>query len=223
MKLTAIIASLFIVLFISCKEERIAEDFTGYKEASFSVAALDAAQSWSDTMATIMLKIPAHLDTFYRWHDQSDCASCGRLKYRFADKRYSLLAESGFYYELVPDSILQLTFIHDPMKVGPEEKKLPPFTASDSTHLINYLIHQSTFCDSNQVFRKEFFKIDGRPFLLVAFQSSCSIVTKGATVSAAVITPLDKMMLFGLAETNRRDTLGFVDEMFRSFRSINIK
>lgn len=224
MRLTATLYILFFCIYIiSCKEEQPTEDYTGFKQTRISLATLNSSRQWTDTMATVTMQVPAQFDTFYRWHRTSDCLTCGRLQYRFASNKYVQFAESGTYWTTHPDSIYQLTFIHDPVKYGPPEKKLSALSIKDTLDLTNYLLRQSTLCDSSNVIRREFLKVNGRPFILVAFTSPCSAIHSKKSLYAAGITSLNKMQLFILGETNASDTTGFIDDVFKSIRSIDIR
>lgn len=221
MRLTAILFAV-IITSVCCQQEKQAEDYTGYYDTQFAVALLNRQAQWKDTIASISLKLPSSLDSFYRWCKSSD-SSCERLQYRFANKNYAQFQESGFYYTARPDSVYQLTFFHDPVVKGDPNKVLSAVKASDSAHLASYLEHHATLCDDNKILRKEYSKINGRSFILIAFTSPCSMLTDKPTVFAGAITALDKVYLFALAESSASDSSGFVDMAFKTFRSLSIK
>jgi hypothetical protein len=64
--------------------------------------------------------------------------------------------------------------------------------------------------------------IHGRPFILTAFTSDCSIVSNKPTLVVGAITTLKKMHLFIVAESSARDTTVFIERIEKSIRSIEI-
>jgi hypothetical protein len=64
-----------------------------------------------DSLAFIQIYIPNELDTFYEWVHVSDDVCDDYHLYRFANKTYPTIAETGFYWER-PDSAYQLSVYH---------------------------------------------------------------------------------------------------------------
>ena len=62
-----------------------------------------------NNLGTLTFSVPQQLDTFYTWTHHSDNSCDHYEKFRFADKEYSLLMESGLFSQIAFDSILQIT------------------------------------------------------------------------------------------------------------------
>ena len=216
----AAIPFLLVLFCIGCKEEQIVEDYTGYTETSFYISGLSKDSSWRDSLAKVTLKIPTDLDTFYNLRPRSDLEN--QLQYRFGDKKYVQFAESGFYAAFAPDSLLQLTFMHDPLVDSKNRSSVSSVKPVDTTHLPTYLANHRTSCDQFNFIKKEYKIIHGRPFILTAFTSDCSVASNKPTLVVGAITTLKKMHLFIVAETSARDTTGFITRIEKSIRSIEI-
>lgn len=223
MKLTVITISLLTIFsIVSCKERTINEDYSGFKDYEFDIAAIKDTSKPIEKLAHIKIKIPAKLDSFYQWHRLSDCASCGKMEYRFANTQYFQFAESGFSWNTVPDSVFQLTFMHDPI-VEERANPLKPLNKEDTVYLANYIANQSTSCDLFQFLYRKFVIVNGRPFILAAFTTNCSIITNNKpTLMLGAITSLKNTSLLVLAETNAQDTTGFESMIRKSLSTIKI-
>src|SRR5262245_10299736 len=133
MKSSLIIFTAAIVI-ISCKSPDPKElDYSGYTNRKTLLTGYNNKYEWSDSLAYISLKIPERLDTFYKWKHASDCASCGWMKYRFADKNYPQFAESGWIWTVVPDSVYQFNIWHKPIKEAPDSIILNPLKINDTS------------------------------------------------------------------------------------------
>ena len=223
MKLTASTLSLLTLLFLySCKDDLNAEDYTGYIDKEVELSAIKDSTQTKEKLAHIKIKVPSQLDTFYQWHRQSDCASCGKMEYRFSSKKYPQFPESGFIWTNHPDSVFQLTIIHDPI-VKERSKFLDPVKVEDTTYLPNYLANQSTWCDKFNFLYRKHVQINSRAFILTAFTTDCSIITNNKpTILLGAITSLKNTSLLLLAETNAKDTTGFELMMRKAINSIKI-
>jgi len=223
MKLTVSTLSLLTLLFLySCKDNTNSADYAGYVEKEFDLSAIKDSAHPKEKLAHIKIKIPANLDTFYQWHRQTDCAGCGKMEYRFSSKNYSQFAETGEIWTNYPDSVFQLTFIHDPI-VKERSKFLDPVRKEDTAYLPNYLANQSTWCDKFDFLYKKHVLIKGRSFILTAFTTNCSIITHNRpSVLMGAITSLKNTSLLLLAETNAKDTTGFELMMQKAISSIEI-
>ena len=66
-----------------------------------------------EDLGNISMRVPHIYDTFQLWHDRTDCARCGKVKYRFQPRNLPISLESGFVYLGEPtDSIDRLTIRH---------------------------------------------------------------------------------------------------------------
>jgi hypothetical protein len=213
----------FISIAIACKEEKQNLDYSGYRDSSFVLVTMNEKREWKDSIAIVKLKIPQQLDTFYQWHRQSDCLTCGRRQYRFANTRYVQFAESGFYWDHVPDSVFQFTFIHDPV-ILKKNKILGKLNPSDTSYLPAYLANHCTRCDEFSFLFKKYEIIHKRPFILTAFVSKCSLLTQNKpSLFVGAATYLKNMTLFMVAEKTGSDTTGFANLIHKSIASLNIE
>ena len=221
MRITATI-SLLLFLVISCTQKHSAENYTDFTEKTFDIAAFVSNGGLKDTLATIKIKVPNNLDTFYTWSNNSDCFTCGRLQYRFADKNYVQFAESGFYWTFVPDSVYQLTFIHSPLIEIPDSLDFLQVKEANISLESGYLATQAIWCNKSNSIKKDYKLINNRPFILTAFTSERSIITHNHSLFVGATTYLKRMQLYILAETNSVDTTGFIDLIYKSLNSIEI-
>lgn len=224
MKLTALPLSLLTLLFLnSCKDNHDVKDYSGFLDKEFDLSAIKDSAQPTEKLAHIKIKVPAILDTFYQWRRESDCANCGKMEYRFSSKNYSQFAESGVVWTNYPDSVFQLTLIHDPI-VKERAKFLDPVKIEDTAYLPNYLANQSTWCDKFSFLYKKHVQINNRPFVLTAFTTNCSIITNNKpSILLGAITSLKNTSLLLLAETNATDTTGFESLMRKTLNSIEIR
>lgn len=213
---------LFTVFIYSCQQPAPAIDYAGFVSHEFRLTGLENGNGKPDTIAKILVKIPARLDTFHRWHANGDCATCGQIKYRFSDKHYSQLEESDASLQASADSVYQLTFFHNPI-ITKKKRKLDPIKAGDTTNLSNYLANFSTVCDEFHIISRQYTTINNRPFILCTFDSRCSALLPGKpTLMVGAITSLKNTSLLILAETNASDTSGFVGLIEKTIRSMEI-
>ena len=176
-----------------------------------------------DTIAFVSLKIPARLDTFYRWHRTSDCLGCGRMQYRFADKNYPQFAEKGPYWTVIPDSVFQLTISHTPIRETPDSVVLKPLIEENKSDPYYHRISSVSFIDSVNYLFKEFRIINERPFIISAFVTDRGYLTKSQTLFVVAATSLKTRDLFFIGECGAKDTTSFIVNMYKSFLSIRIK
>ena len=221
MRITTTI-SILLLLAISCTPKRSAEDYADFIERTFDIVAFVNRDGLTDTLATIKIKTPNNLDTFYKWTNNSDCFTCDRLQYRFADKNYVQFAESGFFWTFVPDSVYQLTFIHSPLIEIPDSLPLYSLPVSDTSKESGFMAQQAIWCKDWKTIRKDHKVLNKRSFIITAFTSECSTITKKHSLFVGATTYLKKMQLYILAETNSTDTTGFIDLMSKSLHSIEI-
>lgn len=220
------LAFIFVIIQFSCHNgngisERI--DYTGFKEKEIIIVGINKDIELKDTLAVMNIRIPLRLDTFYQWHNTSDCLSCGRIQYRFSDSRYQQFAESGFFWTYKPDSIYQLTVKHNPIKETPDSVQLRPIRISDTIWTSKTILNETTWCNDGNFFIKELKLINGRPFILTAFTSSCSRITDSTSLFYCATTILKNRELNFVAESCAKDTTGFIENIYKAFLSIQIK
>ena len=214
-----------IIILTSCRssDKSTEVDYTGFVEKNIQLVGRDSNYDLKDSLGSILIKIPQRLDTFYYWHDPSDCPSCGWMKYRFADKTYPQSAESGWFPILV-DSVYQLNIWHKPIKEAPDSVTLKPLSEKDTSNC--YYHPQIVWISKSDSFLvKEFKLINKRPFIISAFTCPKG---KGKFANSQPLfvvaeTNLKSRELYFIGECRAKDTTGFIDSMYKSFLSIRIK
>jgi hypothetical protein len=223
-----LLVSFSCCIIFSCNSEKKAGeiiDYTGLSEKKILLAGIDKRDyGQTDTLGYLMIKIPLRLDTFYQWHNTSDCLPCGSMEYRFADTHYQQFAESGFFYIYQPDSVYQLTITHNPIREAPDCINIRPFTISDTGRYGGYLMDETTFCTEALFLKKEFKEINGRAFAIGIYISPCSHITTNATsLFFTAKTTLRNRYLNFIGECRIRDSACFIDNMYKSILSIRIQ
>jgi hypothetical protein len=220
-----LISTLLIAFFVSCqsKEKVNAIDYSDFSKKKIVLAGIDKNYEQKDTLGILTIKVPNRLDTFYQWHNTSDCLPCGRMQYRFSDKHYQQFAESGMYWTFKPDSIYQFTITHNPIKEAPDSIRIKPFVIFDTNRFVGYLINDATWCEKTFFFQKKFKEINGRTFVISNFISSCSKITDTTSLFFTAQTTLRNRYLNVIAECSVRDSTGFIDNMYKSILSIRIE
>ena len=197
-------------------------NFTGFIEKEISLIGFDTQMNLTDSLGLVSILIPARLDTFYNWHNTSDCLSCGWLQYRFADKTYPQFAESGFYWTFVTDSTYQLNIWHKPKRVPPATIEMGSLSEKDTSFCYYHPRLVSDSDTANFLF-KEFKIINGVAFVLSAFVVSHGYLTNSQTLFVIAETNLKSREIYFIGECGAKDTTGFIDNMYESFLSIRIK
>jgi hypothetical protein len=220
-----LLIGVLVIAFHSCNiSDNNAEiDYKGFVNKEIKLVGYNKEIDLKDSLGLISLEIPARLDTFYKWHRTSDCLGCGRMQYRFADKRYSQFAEGGFYWTVVPDSVFQLTISHTPIRETPDSVVLKPLIEENKSVSYYHRINSVSYIDSVKYLFKEFRIINARPFIISAFVTDEGYLTKSRTLFVVAATSLKTRDLFFIGECGAKDTSGFVDNMYESFLSIKIK
>jgi hypothetical protein len=215
---------LTILFFISCNTKKPIEEigYTGFLPKKVLLIGILRDFDQADTIGELTINIPARLDTFYQWHRTSDCLSCGKFQYRFADRKYKQFAEGGFFWTYVPDSVYQLTISHVPTRDVPDSIHSKPLLAKD-TFICEYLAHQLTPLNKITYLKKEFKEINGRGFVISGFITPYGEITNSNTLYLTATTRLRKRNLNFIAECGAKDTTGFFDNMYKSLLSIKIE
>lgn len=198
-------------------------DYSNNLEKSISIIGFDENYKQRDTLALLSIKILSRLDTFYQWHNLSDCLPCGWLQYRFADSKYETFPESGFFWINQPDSVYQLTIRHKPKRWTADNIDLKPLSLKDSGMFFNYWFANELYCKDVKYKEKAFLRINDRNFYVLQFTSSCGYVTDSPSLFVAAVTNLKNRQLEVIAEYSGKDTAGFFELMRKSILSIRIK
>lgn len=220
--LIVIIVPVFIISCDHKQEKTDTINYTGFSEKKVHLSVLDTGYKQKDTIALIQFKIPNRLDTFYHWHQQSDCTSCGWLQYRFADKRYSQFAESGWFWTTVPDSVYQLSIKHKPLNEAPEGFDAPPLTEKDTT-LGLHLAFTFSLNKRPSSLSLDFQHINNRPLILATFISPYGDLTHDTTLYVCGITNLKRNILYFIGECGAKDTTGFARDIYKTIQSVEIE
>jgi hypothetical protein len=194
-------------------------NYTGFYEKSIYLTSYYPI----DSFGTLTSKILSRLDTFYQWHNFSDCNGCGSYMYRFAGQSYSLLRESGWTYLKEPDSIYQLTISFRDGRDWPDSlyRELLP---RDTVRLIGYVESNDFSKNTIQWIHKYKFEvINGRPFIVGSYKTSSLYRKDEIKLLLAAITRVRKREIIILAECDAKDTTGFIDNMCKSLLSIRIE
>jgi len=212
-----------IIILTSCEspDKSTEIDYSNFVEKNIQLVGRDSNYDLKDRLASFVIRIPQRLDTFYYWHDPSDCSSCGWMKYRFANKTYPQSAESGWFPILV-DSVYQLNIWHKPIKEAPDSITLKPLSEKDTSFCYYHPRLVSDSDIANFLF-KEFKVINERSFVLSAFVVPYGYLTNSQTLFVIAETTLKSRDLYFIGECGANDTTGFIENMYKSFLSIRIK
>lgn len=217
----------FLLLY-SCKNEKgepTSIDYKGFNEKNIFLIGFNKKLELIDTLGGLSFKIPKKIDTFYQWHNTSDCLPCGWLEYRFADRKYSQFAESGFFWTTIPDSVYQITISHNPVKEFNDSLTLRLLTENDSNN--NRFNRENNLgfsgIDTVRYLKREFRIINKRPFLIFIFISPVGYVTQKETLFVTAVTNLRNRRLFITGECGAKDTSGFINNIYKTMLSVKIQ
>lgn len=216
-----------LAVFISCqsKERKPQIDYTGFTKKEIILTGIDKNYEQKDILGLLTINIPARLDTFYQWHNSSDCLPCGRLQYRFSDIRYAQFAETGMFWDYVTKPVYQLTITHNPIKEAPDNVVIRKFARTDTGRFGDYLINEATWCEKISFIKKDFIEINTRSFAVASFISPCSNIADPTNTSLffTAKTALKNRVLNFIAECNIKDSTGFIDNMYKVLLSVKIE
>jgi len=215
---------LILSIFISCSDAGKPEEisYTGFIERNIALSGYDENFELTDSLCLVSLKIPIRLDTFYKWCDYSCNSSSSWMKYRFADKTYPQFAESGWFWTVVPDSTYQLSICHKPVRMTPDSIFLTHLSERDKNNRF-YLGGGLAPNDSARYIFKDLKYINQKAFIISAYTSSYSYLTRSEALFVVAATNLKDRELFFIGECGAKDTTGFIECMYKSFLSIRIK
>lgn len=214
-----------IAVFISCRseEKKSQIDYTGFAKKEIVLTGIDKNYKQKDTLGFLAINIPARLDTFYQWHNSSDCLPCGRLQYRFSDTKYAQFAETGMFWDYVTKPVYQLTIMHNPIKEAPDSIVIRKVVITDTGRFGDYLINEALWCEKVSFIKKDFIEINTRFFVVASFISSCSKITDKASLFFTANTTLKNRHLNFIGECSIKDSTGFIDNMYKALLSVKIE
>ena len=214
-----------IIILASCgsSDKSTEIDYNGYVEKNVYLVGRDSIYDLKDSLASVLIRIPQRLDTFYYWHDPSDCSSCGWIKYRFGDKKYPQFLESG-WFPVIADSVYQLDIWHKPIKEAPDSITLKPISEKDTSNCNYHPVITWSSKPASFLFKK-FKIINTRAFVISAFTSPRGKGKFANSLPLFVVaeTNLKSRELYFIGECRTKDTTGFIENMYISFLSIRIK
>ena len=221
---TTLLKIVILIIFISCSDADKSEEinYTGFIQKDILLSGYDENFELTDSLCLISLNTPSRLDTFYNWCDFSCNSSSSWMKYRFADKTYQQFAESGWFWTVVPDSTYQLSICHKPVRMTPDSILLGPLSEKDKKDRF-YLGSGLTSSDPAKIIFNEFKYINEKPFIISAYISPYSYLTRSPALFVVAATNLKDRELFFVGECSAKDTTGFIESMYKSFLSIRIK
>lgn len=139
-----------------------------YKNTSTSKAP-STFREWAipldNSLGNISISLPANLDTFFQWTQYSDCGDpCAYADYRVQSKSLPIFRESGFYFEVLKDSVEQFTIKH--------AKIATPNSTPDTlvvNHFINKLKSETIDNTSGKYLIDTLITINEKPFAVLAY------------------------------------------------------
>ncbi|MDJ1495917.1 hypothetical protein QNI19_23485 [Cytophagaceae bacterium DM2B3-1] len=174
-------------------------------------------------LGTIEIYLPPELDSSYQWISYTDFAPCGHeYRYRFIDKRYSALAETGFIYLKQPDSLYQFTIFHMQDKNCIQNFNLNKKKLSGIINKIS---------DHNKAFQKEghliweeksIKEIEGRKYLLLAYTDKSDYIMLDEMAKVLIFTKIGKEVVWLEFECNACDCSDFTKRMRPAIETIRI-
>ena len=211
-------------IFISCSDAKKPEkiDYTGFIEKDIALSGYDENFELTDSLCLVSLKIPSRLDTFYNWCHALCTISSSWMKYRFADKTYPQFAEDG-WFSTVRDSTYQLSICHKPVRMTPDSIFLKPLFEKLKNNRFYHSGDLTFLEDSVNYMFKDFKQINKKAFVISAYTSTYSYLTRSPALYVVAATNLKDRELFFVGECSAKDTTGFIDNMYKSFLSIRIK
>ena len=113
-------------------------------------------------LGELTIKLPSEFDTTYSWTNYSDYYCGDREMFRIANKNYTLLQENGAFYNVIPDSLYQMTI-----------EQLRHIECGDSIIIDNTTLESMTekyiaiYSSSTKIFVKELRRIHERDYLII--------------------------------------------------------
>ncbi len=193
--LTLVLFALFIV--VSACRDRVPDSYIEHKVLL------------KNNLGELSIKLPPEFDTAYSWTNYSDARCSDYEMFRFANKKYSLLQETGFIYPVIPDSLYQVT-ITQLMYLDCES------TVKINKEALERIIHNDTLVyPGTEIFLSDLKTIQNREFILIGSKFAANTTLKLFTV----ISGHGLMLEFVYQGKNN---FNFVERMNKSINSIKI-
>ena len=171
-----------------------------------------------NNLGELTIILPLEFDTVYSWtkYEDNPCAFFEMV--RFANKKYSLLQESGFIYGVIPDSLYQLTIMQ--LTYHLDCDATPDF---NDEILEDYVENIKAINPAKEYdfFIKEIRKINDKKFMIVGFNWQEEEGTCGTEILLSTeVKGYSVWLKFVCQAKNCTD---FINKIERSFNSIKFK
>ncbi len=226
MRLLEYLGIIFLLIYTSsCEKSRKRED--EIKGVPWENSYRTEVIVLEDSFVKIIADIPIELDTFYTRLNSSD-NDCGhKRQYTFSDSDYPIfIREGGSLGDILPDSAYEFTIYHTyKFACSPEY----PRDYDEEDFLLKARGTEIFRTSEGKPFKwihKEFKKISGRPFMIMAYQTNYPARTPNQTYLSTYLnayTQLDSLHIGISYECNAKDCEGFVERMMNSLESIKLE
>jgi hypothetical protein len=170
-----------------------------------------------DSVFSVEIEVPHELDSFFVWVDTDD-HSCGMLrKYRFANSKYPILKESGFFHPEYPDSSYSLTFFH----IDKYECKDVFIGKTDLDSWVNIMTKRDSLFE---LYYKSERKINDIEHSVIAYKMN--MTEMGYSYPSVIIQSniyVDSVAMRIIYECVSKDCDNFVTRMKKSLQTIKVK
>jgi len=188
------------ILSFSCKQKKP----MGFRERKIEL---------NDSLGTITINLPARLEKYNSW---SDNEVYQRIFYRFNDNDYPVVKEAKSYNL---DSIYQFTIWQTDLTTKEISQK-SCFSNIDSLKILGKPLQVTEHY--TKYFLREFRLINNTLFSIEAYKTTSFSPTKTTLFVIATTCYKDKKLIF-VSECRGKDTTGFIDNLYKSILSIQIK
>ncbi len=174
-----------------------------------------------DSLALIEIYVPNELDTFFQWVHINDNVCDDYRKYRFANKYFSPLAETGFFYDS-PDSSYDFTVYHVD-KYRCKEKRSNHFDSTDLARKMSFIkLKHADNGDSINDLSGEIADYNGSEFLVIAYTSVQSYPVEFRAQYLQGATMIDSNIVMFNYYTNASHQSNFIERMKFSLATVKV-
>lgn len=180
---------------------------------------IDHTITLSNQLGSISIKLPPIFDTSFVWKNVGDGDSY--QMYRFANRNYSLIRETGSFYLEFPDSLLQFTISHN------DGKEI--YTDNDAFNLdsivsrLNKKNYESCMgCDSITWRIREHRIISDHDFIVIGFEELGRYASLGRIKVLEAITWHHQNTIHFRSECSGSNCGDFIATMSKSLNTIKM-
>lgn len=175
----------------------------------------------NNNLGEIDFFIPSSFDTLLIWENRSDCAPCcDSFSYRWANSKFSLVKESGFFQNELTDSLFQFTITHKKDLNCLSAIEIDKETLLELTSIIESS-YQEAFSDNLLWQIREIRNINNQLFIVYGYSGKSSIGTEQYAILKA-ITKINNEDVHFTYECEASNCQRFIDSMIESMNSIKI-